>query len=112
MVAVVMMSLEIARSNDPITSLIGADHMYSRGLSRLQQVVLALFVQHGDMTDSELTDRYHSTPGLPVVADDTPRKRRSDLTRLRMLVETGERRRNHRGQMETVWGVSWCEESA
>lgn len=108
----VKMPLEIARSNDPITSLIGADHMHKRGLSRLQQVVLDLFRTHGDMTDSELTDRYHSTPGLPVVADDTPRKRRSDLTRLRLLVETGERRRNHRGQLETVWGVSCWEESA
>ena len=79
-------------------------------LTGAQSVILALFRQRGSFTDSELNDHYSLNwefQGWPQMRYDTPRRRRSDLTNLGLIVaDEGEKRRNRFNGLEQVWKVS------
>lgn len=97
-----------ARRRDPITSHMAADTS-SKHLSEMKQRILNLFIEHGDMTDSELNNLYVSQAQLGAwkqVRPDTPRKRRSDLTADGYLVASGLTRVNEFGSPEQVWTVA------
>jgi hypothetical protein len=68
-------------------------------LQHLQQRVLETIAQHGHhgMTDEELRR------SLPDLAPDTPRARRTELTSLGLVADSGERRRTARGRFAIVW---------
>lgn len=96
-----------ARRRDPITSHMAADAS-SKHLSVMKQRVLSLFIEHGELTDSELGRKWADKAraekwgGRP----DTPRKRRSDLTNDGYLIATGASRTNEYGAPEQVWTVA------
>lgn len=98
-----------ARSTDPDTSHLAADLSHAK-LSELQAIVLGIFHDVPDfgLTDSEL-DRYYadnsSHRGWPSIRFETPRKRRSDLSKLGKLEDSGIRRENPFGRLEVVWVV-------
>jgi hypothetical protein len=72
-----------ARRTDRVTSHAGADRSAASRQS-VQDRVLELFEMFGDMTDDELTARYRNR--FNGAHTDTPRKRRSDLTRDKVVV--------------------------
>lgn len=81
----------------------------SVNLSEMKQRVLDIFGTHGSLTDSELNDIYARQSvmfGWKKVRPDTPRKRRSDLTKAGYLVDSGETRVNEFGSPEQVWQVA------
>lgn len=75
-----------ARRTDPQTSHAAADSNTTR--AAVEAFVLHLFNTHGFLTDAELTSRYFSDPSHPPAHQDSPRKRRSDLTNASVIVET------------------------
>lgn len=95
-----------ARRNDPITSHLAADRS-SLHISESQAHIYELFIEFGEMTDSELNDRYQSVyvsrGWKPMVI---PRRRRSDLSNKELIRDTGVRRANAHGSKEVVWGVA------
>ncbi|MFD5864409.1 hypothetical protein ACFWGP_05625 [Agromyces sp. NPDC127015] len=101
-----------SRSTDPETSV--AAEPDAAVSSLLHYAVLELFAEHGPMTDHELNQLYvvrqGVEPWLPRVRFDTPRKRRSELTARRMLVDSGETRKNPWGKREVVWRLPEKEE--
>lgn len=97
-----------ARRTDPLTSHAAADKTAAE-LSEMKQRILGLFRELGRMTDSELNRIYLANAdirGWKPVRPDTPRKRRSDLTRDGWLVATEETRVNEFGSAEQVWEVA------
>lgn len=67
-------------------------------LTKLQNMILIAFKEHGQMIDEELC-------GLPVFAewkDSTIWKRRSELSEMGRLMMAGEKR-NSRGRWMTIW---------
>lgn len=98
-----------ARVTDPDTSHVAADGVQDR-LSRLQSIVLSIVRFHGAMTDTELDDFYAASaadfPEWPAVRFDSPRKRRSDLTAMGLIRDSGEKRTNRFGSAEVVWVVA------
>lgn len=71
-----------SRTDDPITSKL-AGHSFRN--SPVLWAVYQLFKDLGPLTDTELTTRYFKDDGLPECHHDSPRKRRSDLTRAGLL---------------------------
>lgn len=100
----------VARANDPITSDIAGEKLQRDGkLSQLQTIVLGIFRDEGPMTDTQLDFFYQANReqrGWPYCRFDTPRKRRSELTKARYLVDTGQKARNDFGALEVVWRVA------
>lgn len=93
-----------ARKTDPDTSHEAADSNKNRRL--VEDTVFARLLTHPS-TDQELTDWYGSTPGLPMAHVDSPRKRRSDLTKAGKVVATNVKRTNpNGGRAMTVWAVA------
>ena len=78
-------------------------------LTGAQSVILALFRQRGNFTDSELNDHYAANwefQGWPQMRYDTPRKRRSELTNLGILTTDSSTRPNRFGGQERVWAIA------
>jgi len=78
-------------------------------LTGAQSVILALFRQRGNFTDSELNDFYAANwefQGWPQMRYDTPRKRRSELTNLGILTADGSTRPNRFGGQEKIWSLA------
>lgn len=97
-----------ARRTDPETSHAAADRT-SGTLPYMQSLVLGIFKILGNATDEELGTYYAmrwSHEGWPQAHPDSPRKRRSELTARGLLTDSGERRANSFGSMETVWVVT------
>lgn len=95
------------RSSDPDTSRRAAELLAPK-LSKLQTIVLNIFrtVPDFGLTDSELDSLYvrsYADRGWPMTRFETPRKRRSDLTRMGLLEDSGIRRMNPYGRLEVVW---------
>jgi hypothetical protein len=96
----------LARATDPSTSHDAAAKTV-KNLSRVQAAVLSMFesVDFG-LTDSELDSLYAARQehkGWPPVRFETPRKRRSDLTKVGLLIDSNVRRINGFGSPEVVW---------
>lgn len=72
------------RSTDPISSHNAADSNTNR--ADVEAFVAHLFDEFGPLADHELTSHYFNAPGHPEAHPDSPRKRRSDLTRKRVVV--------------------------
>lgn len=87
------------RHSDPDTSLAAAERLE---FTEVQARVLAIHKAHPErgLTDEELlrlyTDAY-------VTAESSPRKRRCDLARLGLIVDSGERRLLISGRRGIVW---------
>lgn len=103
-----------ARLTDPLASHLAADKS-AKKLSSMQRIVLVIFGRIGGdgygVTDSELCNYYSEhkdAEGWPDARDDTPRKRRSDLSALRvgLLRESDDTRENEYGSPETVWELA------
>lgn len=82
-----------------------------RSMSRLQYIVLSIFSKRSErgMTDSELDSFYGANwweQEWPQVRYETPRKRRSDLTRLGLLADSGEKELNDYNSAEVVWEIT------
>ena len=78
-------------------------------LTGAQSVILALFRQRGNFTDSELNDFYSLNwefQGWPQMRYDTPRKRRSELTNLGILTTDSSTRPNRFGGQEKIWSLA------
>lgn len=93
---------------DPVTSHEAADASQA-GLSKLQAIVLAIFAERGQLTDSELDDYYFNVAhdrDYPMVRLETPRRRRSDLTKKALIKSTGETRKNPFNRSEIVWSLA------
>jgi len=91
---------ENARNTDPETSHAAA----ARISTTVRQRVTAIFVNfiHG-LTDEELQRVYEMSHGLKDIAPDSPRKRRSDLTRDGFLKDSGLRRSSIYELDQIVW---------
>ena len=78
-------------------------------LTGAQSVILALFRQRGNFTDTELNDFYAANwefQGWPQMRYETPRKRRSELTNLGILTTDSSTRPNRFGGQEKVWSIA------
>ena len=78
-------------------------------LTDLQEIVFRQFWLVGDFTDTELCAFYaHSWErlGWPKVRHESPRKRRSELTNLGLLTDSGVKRPNGFGRDERVWTLA------
>jgi hypothetical protein len=92
---------ENVRTTDPSTSWAAAN---SLDVTVVQQRVYDLHWLHpGGLTDEELLRLYLAKYGM--TAESSPRKRRCDLTRLHILIDTGLRRVLSSGRMGIVWGI-------
>lgn len=105
-----MSNLILARHTDPDTSHLAADSQ-AANLSELQRIILGLFEQREfGFTDDELGVHYGANQPVyrnwPMVRDQTPRKRRSELTKMGLLEDSGVRRPNRFGALEIVWVAS------
>lgn len=78
-------------------------------LTDMQSIILNQFWNVGTFTDSELNNYYSrlwEPMGWPQVRHDTPRKRRSELTALGLLADSGLKRPNGFGSDERVWCIA------
>lgn len=98
----------LARTTDPATSREAAVSQ-GKNLSEIQVIVLDLIsTSDSGLADFELSAQYAMWQPLydfPAVLFDTPRRRRSDLSRMGRLVDSGFRRMNGHGRNEIVWQV-------
>jgi len=96
---------EHARTTDPDTSYAAAARVTDA--TEVQQRVLALLGMR-PMTDEEILAAYERRYGRPDSrqAAESPRKRRSDLVRLGLVVDSGERRLLTSGRMGVVWRLT------
>ncbi len=92
-----------ARRTDPLSSHEAADSNENRRL--VEDTVFGILLEH-PMSDEALTEYYHDTPGLPMAHEDSPRKRRSDLTKKGLVIATSIPAKSHTGRRVTVWGVA------
>lgn len=88
-----------ARRTDPDTSR-DAARAVTQHAGALQTLVLEEFSLHDYMTDEELIER------VPDVWWPTLKKRRSELTALGLLVDSGQRRKSARGRQMIVWRLA------
>lgn len=75
-------------------------------LTDMQSIVFSIFWRAGSFTDTELGNYYAGLwelRGWPRVRHDSPRKRRSELAALGLLVDSGMKRPNGFGSDERVW---------
>lgn len=78
-------------------------------LTDMQEIIFRQFWLVGNFTDSELNAYYSSVWqrfGWPQVRHDTPRKRRSELSNLGLLADSGVKRPNGFGRDERVWTIA------
>lgn len=85
------------RCGDPETSQLAAEHMAPK-MSARRKRVLNLFVNRGAMTDLELEN-------LCEDHGSSYRTRRSELTAMGYIADSGERKLQH-GTMRTIWYVT------
>ena len=91
------------RFRDPVTSHAAADSNETRQL--VEDSVFGLLLEH-PMSDEELELTYFLRSGMPDAHIDSPRKRRSDLTRKGLVVATKLPAKSATGRKVTVWAVS------
>lgn len=75
-------------------------------LTDMQSIVLSIFWRAGRFTDTELCNYYAGMwelRGWPQVRHESPRKRRSELTNLGLVADSGYKRPNGFGTDERVW---------
>lgn len=85
-----------ARRRDPSTSH-DAARAVTQHAGALRNLILEEFCLRDYMTDEDLIER------VPDVYWPTLKKRRSELTGLGLLVDSGLKRRNSRGRQMIVW---------
>jgi hypothetical protein len=90
-----------ARSTDPETSHDAADSV--RNIRASQIAVLALFMA-GPATDEQLAERAKARRLR--ISPSGLRSRRSELVRMGMVVDTGERERTYSNRRTIVWAAS------
>lgn len=90
-----------ARATDPDTSHLAADSNRNREL--VEAHVLHLLRSVGPMNDFELTRAYFADPSSPNADPESPRKRRSDLTGLKLVEPTEERRPGRSNRTQIVF---------
>jgi hypothetical protein len=93
-----------ARKTDPLTSHAAADSNQNR--EEVAEHVLHLLQRFGPMTDSELTVRFFVDTTSPEAHFDSPRKRRSDLTKAGLVIPTITRRPTTTGRASIVWTLA------
>lgn len=89
----------VARRSDPGTSWEAAESV--TGIRESQAEVLALFREHGPMTDEEARARYRGRQSVSGF-----RTRRSELVDRGLVRDTGERRRMTTGRRAVVWAAA------
>lgn len=92
------------RLTDPTTSHEAADSNTNR--EQVTEHVLHLFTRFGPMTDEELTIRYLVDTTSPPAAFDSPRKRRSDLTKTGHIIPTTIPGETKTGRRATKWALT------
>lgn len=92
-----------ARREDPDTSHEAADSNENRDLC--EDFVLQLLTDKGPMTDWELTIAFFARDDHPFADMESPRKRRSDLTKRGQVLATAEMRPGRSGRRTTVWAI-------
>jgi hypothetical protein len=90
-----------ARKTDPLTSHEAADSNQTR---LLVEAVVFNLLSKKPMTDEELTDAY-GEGDFPLAHHDSPRKRRSDLSKRGALYIVG-KRPSASGRASIVWGIA------
>lgn len=93
-----------AREVDPETSHAAADSNANR--AQVEAFVLELLTEHGPLTDAQLTQRYFRTASRPEAHFDSPRKRRSDLTRKGLVVAATDEGVSPSGRRANRWRVA------
>lgn len=92
-----------ARKSDPLESHLAADSNVNR--EEVAEHVLHLFQRFGPMTDGELTVRFFVDTTSPEAHFDSPRKRRSDLTKAGRVIATSIPGETKSGRRATVWAL-------
>lgn len=90
-----------ARLHDPLTSHEAADSNENREL--VEEFVLHLLTEKGPMNDWELTKAFFSADDHPDADFESPRKRRSDLTKKGQVLATTTVRPGRSKRNTTVW---------
>lgn len=93
-----------ARLTDPPTSHAAADSNTNR--EEVSAHVLHLLHRFGPMTDEELVVRYFADTTSPPAHFDSPRKRRSDLTKDGQIIATTTPGKSRTGRRTTVWTLA------
>lgn len=89
------------RKSDPLPSHEAADSNTTR--AECEAFVTFLFKKFGPMTDRELARRFFADDHHPDADFETPRKRRSDLTKRGQVLATTQTRPSLSGRNMTVW---------
>lgn len=99
---------EHSRTTDPDTSASAAQSLTDDSVNEIQRRVLVIHRRHpAGLTDEELRALYiREWPCASASAADSSRKRRSDLTRLGFLVDSGLRRPLISGRLGIVWQLA------
>jgi hypothetical protein len=92
---------EQVRTTDPDTSHDAAFSIADATVNQQRVYVIHLTQGQRGLTDEEQLAIYRSIYGM--CAESTPRKRRHDLTRAGILVDSGERRLLRSGRFGIVW---------
>lgn len=94
------MTSQLHRKTDPETSRLAAAAIEPQ-LNSLQEIVLYA-LKFCPMTDEELRD----LPVFRKFSDSTARGRRSELTEMELVEDSGVRRKNRRGNLMIVWKIT------
>jgi len=99
---------EHARTDDPDTSHQAAWSVVDA--TEMQQRVYAIFVRHPDgLTDEQLVAiyaRHYPSDWKSLESKASPRKRRSDLTNLGVIIDSGEKRPLQSKRLGIVWKLA------
>lgn len=93
-----------ARLSDLDTSHLAADSNTNR--EEVAEHVLHLLKRFGPMTDEELVVRYFADTASPPAHFDSPRKRRSDLTKDGQVIATTTPGQSRTGRRTTTWSLA------
>lgn len=94
---------ENVRTSDPDTSKAAAE---SLDVTEVQRRVLTIHTakRREGLTDEQLLGEYVGLHG--VTAESSPRKRRCDLTKIGLIIDSGERRPLKSGRNGIVWRLA------
>lgn len=89
----------VARTTDPITSHLAAASV--TGIRASQRMILGALQRHGPGTDEDIYE-WLRLEGHKISLSGA-RTRRSELVRLGLVRDSGEKRRLHSGRLSIVW---------
>jgi hypothetical protein len=102
------------RTSDPETSREAALSIDDAKITKIQKEILSLYRTRGPMIDEQLVVEFYNLQYSKQLREEEPnyssdsglRTRRSDLVKLGMVVDTGERGTTRSGRSAVIWRIA------